>query len=1096
MSGLVLKGNSLSQTGEYLPSVYIDKITIVDHGLTVNVDLFIPNLENRYVEEDESDATTTTVITDEASYRREMLANSEYAYYVVVRLYGQSISIAAGPWMSSALDLGSLAYDDIVENKTSIWDLIANSSVSFSDNAVSIFDTVPYFEGDEAVWSEEWTEAYGYDLAFLHQIDTETTGELDRVWDESGREYLRYRTQIEYTDEAWDWDKYNIVNDLQVFAFSSTYTYTADTIEEEREEPVLLDKKTGDLSYEKVWADGSLANRLQTEYIDDKGAIYDQVPLQATDSDFYKINRINHEEIVDFFENLVQQYSDDYRLEEVDENKYVYLRSAMDIISTVVASRGNKVDLVPAIKRAMALFPEKAPALPVGKFYRSLRKRLHTVDKLVRDSQKLRKKILYNGKIFDNRSQPPAELGSSWNEEISDCELIYENWVGALTWFYDWSTGDLYTYDEETLSYYIDPDEVINYDVDWHGALANGFIFFDYEKALRKTSILSRYMDVNKLENRGLHVPYSLYRVSQFIYMNKVGWNKRMGFESGEIDIRIKSNMDDSAEYPLTEYSSISDMGSPDPPDGGSPGANTNNPGGSSNWSNALSCTFLEDTRSHIQTRRLVDMSAQRWTDIDDYRLLTFSVMDYINSSLISNTALVWYDTVAYAADGGMDISPERTFKIDISDNTIRLVKQLDEVYAYYEEVYAEYVERCEQVCSANDSNNLFNAFFGESMMSEYEENMSQAPWANVPIFFSLFQDLLSDMWDGSDEKIVAAAAVITGQINPVNGNLEAVRNFQEALASYRSEITNIQDAMYDDGYLVYVDNSDYTGYVTAAGKQWYQLREEVEYSCEPIWPGDMTDYNDGQGIFPLEASDCNSMIEEGDICDDDVGYLCWTPDEMLATLVVNVYGNLGLGSYPEVNPRFLHQCFREFMQRFIEMAATWSPYAFTDDHNMWGYDYHASYDEGNFIFDCDWLTGNSGALSPCSDGYEDAAGAVGMLYQAAVEIFEAGEAQDWCQWMWEEENYAETGWTFPEYALLAFQAVHSILGANTPEGTDMNDVIEKLDTAIKAAWGNSSKCFSIPVCGGAQASNSSSSGGGGHKSEDVSSKQFETREY
>ena len=35
MSRLVLKGNTLSNTGEYFPSVYIDKIYLNDYGIAV-----------------------------------------------------------------------------------------------------------------------------------------------------------------------------------------------------------------------------------------------------------------------------------------------------------------------------------------------------------------------------------------------------------------------------------------------------------------------------------------------------------------------------------------------------------------------------------------------------------------------------------------------------------------------------------------------------------------------------------------------------------------------------------------------------------------------------------------------------------------------------------------------------------------------------------------------------------------------------------------------------------------------------------------------------------------------------------------------------
>lgn len=66
-----------------------------------------------------------------------------------------------------------------------------------------------------------------------------------------------------------------------------------------------------------------------------------------------------------------------------------------------------------------------------------------------------------------------------------------------------------------------------------------GYFMFDYEKALRKNSVISQYIDVNKLETLGLNIPYELY------YIQKVS----LSYNEASITARF----DEDSGYPYTD---------------------------------------------------------------------------------------------------------------------------------------------------------------------------------------------------------------------------------------------------------------------------------------------------------------------------------------------------------------------------------------------------------------------------------------------------------------------------------------------------------------------------------------------------------------
>ena len=786
MSGLILKNNSLSNTGEYLPSVYIDKIYLKDNGILVDTSVFVPHNDTKL--EDDSLA-----VEDKEVYRKNL--NERIHHYVVV-----IIGLTSDDYQS--LHSGQNLYELITKGSVNVWDLSAYYS-ELSELMVKPSSTDRSTTPTKVV---------------MFEIDPYSTDPLI-IFDNNGQEYLKYMdnttVDIDLTPGEWDW---NEIVSLQVVAFSSTIknNLSSEDVIAEMSDPILLQKKIGDISYETVWENNTLAGRLQVEYVDVEDAIYDQIPLQSLDALFYKIDGITNLEVVANIESLIEEFTEAYKLNEIEDNKHTALRNAINSISVVLQVRGDKADIVPQLNAVRSLFVEKSLAKPVGKFYKQLRKRLFSIDKLIRLAEKVRKKVMYNGKLVDERTvEILSDLDGSYIDR-EDCDFLYADWITTTSYLYDW-TGE---------------------DLEWNRAVTNGYYFFDYEKSLRSNSILSRYVNINRLEAAGIHVPYSHYRVENST-ARRVDYVSEGWTVTNVEDVTLKAIMDSTVSYPVTEKMLVTDEGSEN--------ANTVNPNNRGTpYVEALSCTLLNGTWSHLMNRRFVDVSVDsidKQSGIENYRLMCFELMDFMDP-----------------VTPGESLDENYISTVELQDSTAQFFGEIELAIEEVENEYDEYLTRCQSLCSTRKTTNLFNAFFTESIMEEYKDNMSNAPWIRCPLFLLSFQNFVTGQWVDK-EGILERAAIIVSQINPVNGNLISVESFSNDLQTARTLMDNIKTQATTDGYANSLSAYDQLNVA------WYVDTEETKtYTCDDLSIKDNSSYNDGNGVYPIETSDCGDLLIEEEV--------------------------------------------------------------------------------------------------------------------------------------------------------------------------------------------------------------------------------------
>ena len=250
--------------------------------------------------------------------------------------------------------------------------------------------------------------------------------------------------------------------------------------------------------------------------------------------------------------------------------------------------------------------------------------------------------------------------------------------------------------------------------------------------------------------------------------------------------------------------------------------------------------------------RRFVDVSVnsiETESGIQDYRLLAFELIDFTDGNdVLGSTS----GTSTGGSDSTItDTISNYTATVSIEDKTMQFFGALEDMLRSINGQYHSYLRRCEQLCAANNTTNLFNAFFSESIMQEYEDNMNMAPWIRCPLFLLSIQHIITGQWRDRQE-IIERAAIIVSQINPVNGNLAAVQAFSEDLQELKDGLLEkIKEEARAENKYNRLSDPDEMGYDPSIN--WYDVETTPEYSCElPIT--DNNSYNDGNGLYPMET--------------------------------------------------------------------------------------------------------------------------------------------------------------------------------------------------------------------------------------------------
>tara|TARA_Y100000310_G_scaffold345536_1_gene466197 strand:+ start:4859 stop:7588 length:2730 start_codon:yes stop_codon:yes gene_type:complete len=822
MSGLVLKGNTISTTGEYLPAPYIDRIHIEDEGYTLYLSIFMPD----------GDETV--------DYESEEKADD----------------------VATLADLGELFYYALVFRG---WDSTNNPLDKIVEGEVNI---IKYWSDIEQTYDDDDLSYLGWCIEDQFEPDWESPVEY---YDDSGQKFWKYSATVTLEDSAYWFAGPNFwadTDDLAVFVFATTIEWNSTEVMGQAVEnyddwegsELLLQTQISDIAYENVFENNEIANRYQTEYMDSDDAIYDQVPLQALNSFYYKIDTMTHQDIVDYFQELIDQFNEEYEVA-----NYPKLETMLNNLALVLEAYGEKAELVPQLNALRQVTPDKAPTAPIGKLYKRFRERIFATNKAIVEGEKLRRIVLFNGKIVDLRSPDIGTIAPSY-EELEGKEVLYSDWLRAQSVLFDWTGGD----------------------DDWEASVVQGAFLFDYEKALRRGSTASKVLNVDKLEAAGIHIPYESFRISEAIVgripsTSTLSLDAMLDLTRGYLTISSYGvDADDggigdvrglfdtngtylgttagpalpgegvaSGSFPYSDYSyaaagGTSYVSAPHEWMFVSLKEEQSDSTSHALWDSTLSCTDLQPA-SYLVIRSFVNPVAPPsygtpLAPIDiDYRLVCFELQDFFSAAAFAD----------FNDNGGFS---DYVAVVSITDTTGEVVSTLvTDISAHIVDL-KEYYELCQQECAMNEDVSLFNKFFSEGILAQYEDDMENAPWIAAPVAFIYFNDLLTDYYGGDSDKMATAAAEIVNQINPVNGTLEAIAKFMDYFETLFGYFDDLIDEGYEDTITTWVN----TLAIPALNTVGYASRQ-----IAPNSTGHPYDF----------SADCSLECYDNDDCSD--GYEC-----------------------------------------------------------------------------------------------------------------------------------------------------------------------------------------------------------------------------
>ena len=797
MSVLIYQGDTIDNFGKYLPTPYIEKVIIGDDALaTATVSLFIKLAEGEKIND------VLGRLNDQLSIYLLIVANKEKEITAGTTSidaehdHEYSIGSLGNGWAAMAYsptdELGRIHHRHrilngvVQENQSNCYpnckeeygskgggphvhNLQSNESIErVLSGELNVFEyyrsVLETNNADTHSWAQLWALRSGDAGLYLEEDKI-----VEDFYDENGDRIIKFTSDLFTTLLIGNTFEWSTANDLTFLSFSSTYSYyeDAEDLDVELENKTFFSKQTSDIAYEKIFENGVLVNQLQVEFFDSSGTIYNGHPLQSINGVYYKSDNITHEAIVGYFNKL---------LGETSAGRCGKLQKMKDRVAYILATHGDKADLVPELNSLRKVFPDKSPATPIGKFYFRFKKRIFTTNKKIQMNPQISKKVIRNPKFVDERSVPAAsQPQTSWDGDPAghSGHYLYKRGYMGRTALYSFPGVRTDTQQAEIAQY-----EGANWDIQantltdiawgtekrFDVIVRNaGYFFFDYEKALRRAANINKIVNVERLISYGIPTEYNYFYVDSAQIIRVEGPVENQDKVTISMEARRSG---DALYYPLTETTKVSQMAY---------ALDSNivipSPGFYSDYTPAgeeskLVLTQQENTNLIIRNFEPIQTS-EISSKIPDYRLMCFEFQDFMDDDLATSSDTDSYET-----------------QVTVQDRTVNILKEFAAQYTDALHHLDTYISKAQKDFSYDESTGLFNDFFIEGIEAEYFDD-ANAPWYRAPVLFNLHRDLLYNVFDGSLSDIFEDSQNIMNNINPFNGSYFALIEFRENMNTF-----------------------------------------------------------------------------------------------------------------------------------------------------------------------------------------------------------------------------------------------------------------------------------------------------------------------
>tara|TARA_R110002020_G_scaffold44161_8_gene127651 strand:+ start:890 stop:4663 length:3774 start_codon:yes stop_codon:yes gene_type:complete len=869
-------GNTIRKFGTTLPTLYFEKIKIFDDHVSVKVAM--------YVEANEGEDDTWTLYTDHLQ---------QLNYYLMFIVEGEVSPI----WLDAKtrfedyyppdeiLGAGTHRLQQLINGNKTVFDLARYGPSQYIGNAAS---GVVYGPADVFVHEGEMATAeFDVDIS-----NSKITGDLDMsgtagkvvLYPKLGSHSQNFKmfnfpddfdldnTEILYNSNGslihkfvatidliagvglgpgplgWGWSTWNFIRsfhrlrEVSMVAFTSPLEIGENDVgisklkasRENKGRARLYEAQVSDATYEKMTHYGEVLNEPILVYVTPNGEEYDgSDPIQAITGLYYGNTEVTLSEIASGFKEFIG----------TGISNNTTIQNMYDNLNYILEVHGNSADLLPQLNHFRKTFPAKSTTTPGGRMYEKVKIMIYNANVAIERGTTLMRKLIKSPVVKDHRTESPLPwigLDDAWEGGAAPgvnhaMALNYINTSMVL--------ASKFSSDPEPAPGSVGSDTDLE-DVaagEWrYGRLmdiyTSGYWFFDYERAIRKATNLSRLLPIKKIESwfgqALLNSNFKLTSTSRRRYRRNNNTAEYFVNSRGELQLGtggITSGRDakpDLTDIGTTDPGSFPDQGLPDagsaidklelsPPyisksrttyseDGIYPeliessiwasptykttgGDSAHNPYGGGTWA-------AIDT-GVIDAPRFISTDETQWgikTGEATYDCLrNFEFLDGLNiDGKPYRLMAMEYQDVSYHQSTEVDYEPTFndffTFSVVCRDTTMDIYHSL--VGAFDEMANGqlrEYVEGAADYCSYNSTEGYFNDFFVKAMAEKYEADPERAPWILAPTIYHFHLDLLTDAHGGSRDRIVDAAIRDSELINPTTGRLETVQIFWQKFKDF-----------------------------------------------------------------------------------------------------------------------------------------------------------------------------------------------------------------------------------------------------------------------------------------------------------------------
>ena len=736
MSGLVYQGDAVKGLGQFIPSLIIEKVYILDDKLSVRAAVYLPVIDSP---------------TNPTPALAEISTLNFYGALVIDEKNIEAVINREANILSQILDKVSVIYEDSKRGHRSGNMGVTNFSAVTPNFSVSTANPELVYDLNENPIYKYFVE---FDIAL--NIATQTTAYTDVTWDEYFADKIGANTNISLFCFATPYELSNRTSwksDYTTFTKTSDYTPANSTTPEPghqsylpRAPLALIERNIGDITYESIFVNGRADVTPKIAYVDEEGVYYDETPLMALNAKYYKPIFITHEEIVDKFNDILSEFQPDRETE-------IELAGVVDSISYALSVYGEKADILQQLNTIRKAFPKRGGATRTGRLYDKYAVAISAVNDKIKQGAVLTKTFYRNSKIIDSRGTPTISYTQS-APTITDSEVLYEDALISRA-VYKAELGDG-----------SNPAQALNW----------GYFFCDFEKVLHKDSQLAQLLETKKVDKLFGH---QLLNTACKIKDIELVKRERALQARGTPGRQVKMTIDYDSELPFDERTWPGESAQLEYYAYQNTAAYQQlvaTPGidGGTDYSSCNLRAFTPASTTGLYSSELGH----------DYRIMCFEFQDY-------------YEVLFAGGDESQMSGPIGGYyevEAQFTDRTLQILQYLKEHLQTVIDEFTAYEQAASDYCNYNNIDGYFNQFFIDYAKGIYTTS-GEEPWVVASAAYYIYLDLLDETSNRTVQELADLAANLATKLSPTSGTLEEIVQMSTNLASLQTQLAQIDFA-------------------------------------------------------------------------------------------------------------------------------------------------------------------------------------------------------------------------------------------------------------------------------------------------------------